>query len=66
MLAVAEPAVVRAAIVHALGLPPALFWRLDVPPLTLTELTGRSGRWNLRCGRPLTTEGAGAPPQSGS
>ncbi|MEV4441407.1 histidine phosphatase family protein [Streptomyces sp. NPDC049577] len=53
VLAVVEPAVVRAAAVHALGLPPEVFWRLDVPPLTLTELTGRSSRWNLRCGRPL-------------
>lgn len=55
VLAVAEPAVVRAAIVHALGLPPQTFWRLDVAPLTLTELSGRSGRWNLRCGRSLET-----------
>lgn len=55
VLAVAEPAVVRAAIVHALGLPPQTFWRLDVAPLTLTELSGRSGRWNLRCGRFLGT-----------
>lgn len=55
VLAVAEPAVVRAAIVHALGFPPQTFWRLDVAPLTLTELSGRSGRWNLRCGRPLGT-----------
>ncbi|MEU7133538.1 histidine phosphatase family protein [Streptomyces sp. NPDC046261] len=54
ILAVADPAVIRAAAVHALGLPPAVFWRLDVAPLTLTELTGRAGRWNLRCGRPLT------------
>ncbi|MCX5316341.1 histidine phosphatase family protein [Streptomyces sp. NBC_00154] len=55
VLAVAEPAVVRATVVHALGLPPQTFWRLDVAPLTLTELSGRSGRWNLRCGRPLGT-----------
>ncbi|MDF9816923.1 histidine phosphatase family protein [Streptomyces sp. SPB162] len=54
VLAVVEPAVVRAALVHALGLPPQAFWRLDVLPLTVTELTGRAGRWNLRCGRPLT------------
>ncbi|MEU5052851.1 histidine phosphatase family protein [Streptomyces sp. NPDC021096] len=54
VLAVADPSVVRAAAVHALALPPAVFWRLDVAPLTLTELTGRAGRWNLRCGRPLT------------
>ncbi|MDJ0380688.1 histidine phosphatase family protein [Streptomyces sp. G-G2] len=44
-------AVVRAAVVHALELPHAAFWRLDVRPGTLTELTGRSGRWNLRVGR---------------
>ncbi|GHF59052.1 phosphoglycerate mutase [Streptomyces mashuensis] len=53
VLAVADPAVVRAAVVHALRLPPAAFWRLDVAPLTLTELSGRAGRWNLRCGVPL-------------
>ncbi|TWV58764.1 histidine phosphatase family protein [Streptomyces misionensis] len=52
-LAVVEPEVVRAAVVEALGLPDTAFWRLDVPPLTATELSGRSGRWNLRLGRPL-------------
>ncbi|MFF1926480.1 histidine phosphatase family protein [Streptomyces sp. NPDC058221] len=53
VLGVTEPAVIRAAIVHALALPPETFWRLDVAPLTVTEISGRSGRWNLRCGRPL-------------
>ncbi|MFI8351813.1 histidine phosphatase family protein [Streptomyces cyaneofuscatus] len=53
VLAVAEPAVVRAAVVHALDLPVEAFWRLDVAPLVLTELSGRSGRWNVRLGRPL-------------
>ncbi|WP_018548795.1 histidine phosphatase family protein [Streptomyces sp. LaPpAH-108] len=53
-LGVVEPEVVRAAVVHALALPPETFWRLDVPPLTVTELSGRAGRWNLRLGRPLT------------
>ncbi|WP_326800163.1 histidine phosphatase family protein [Streptomyces sp. NBC_01808] len=56
VVAVAEPAAVRAAVVHALDLPSAAFWRLDVPPLTRTELTGRAGRWNLRCGIPLTPD----------
>lgn len=56
VLAVTEPAVVRAAIVRALALPVEAFWRLDVAPLTLTELSGRAGRWNLRCGRPLARE----------
>ncbi|MEV4555544.1 histidine phosphatase family protein [Kitasatospora sp. NPDC049285] len=53
LLAVAEPAAIRATVVHALALPPASFWRLDVRPLTATHLTGRAGRWNLRCGEPL-------------
>ncbi|WP_228180373.1 histidine phosphatase family protein [Streptomyces anulatus] len=57
VLAVAEAAVVRAAVVHGLRLPAEAFWRLDVAPLTLTELSGRSGRWNVGLGRPLT-----APP----
>ncbi|UQA96945.1 histidine phosphatase family protein [Streptomyces halobius] len=53
VLAVAEPDVVRAAAVCALQLPVEAFWRLDVAPLTATELSGRSGRWNLGLGRPL-------------
>ncbi|GAA0449445.1 histidine phosphatase family protein [Streptomyces olivaceiscleroticus] len=52
-LAVVEPEVVRAAAVHALAMPTAVFWRLDVPPLRATEFSGRAGRWNLRLGRPL-------------
>ncbi|TGN79178.1 histidine phosphatase family protein [Streptomyces bauhiniae] len=55
-IAVVEPEVVRAAVVHALGLPTGTFWRLDVPPLTATELSGRARRWNLRLGRPLGGE----------
>ncbi|OLO29409.1 histidine phosphatase family protein [Streptomyces sp. MNU77] len=53
VLAVAEAAVVRAAVVHGLRLPAEAFWRLDVAPLTLTGLSGRSGRWNVGLGRPL-------------
>ncbi|MEU7100572.1 histidine phosphatase family protein [Streptomyces longwoodensis] len=53
VLAVVEPEVVRAAVTGALDIPAAVFWRLDVPPLTVTELSGRAGRWNLRLGRPL-------------
>ncbi|MEU2672682.1 histidine phosphatase family protein [Streptomyces sp. NPDC007164] len=54
VLAVVEPAVVRAVVVGALALPVEAFWRLDVAPLTLTALSGRSGRWNLRCGQQLS------------
>ncbi|MFF4955337.1 histidine phosphatase family protein [Streptomyces chattanoogensis] len=51
VLAVVEVDVVRAAVVAALGVPAETFWRLDVPPLTVTELSGRGGRWNLGLGR---------------
>ncbi|MGW6706722.1 histidine phosphatase family protein [Streptomyces sp. NPDC054956] len=44
--------VVRAAVVWALELPAAAFWRLDVRPESVTTLTGRSGRWNLLLGAP--------------
>ncbi|MFJ4793874.1 histidine phosphatase family protein [Kitasatospora purpeofusca] len=50
VLVVAEPDTVRAAAVHALGVPDQAFRRLDVPPLAVVELTGRAGRWNLRLG----------------
>ncbi|MEJ8643356.1 histidine phosphatase family protein [Streptomyces sp. MS1.HAVA.3] len=50
--AVVEQAVVRAAVVHALDLPAAAFWRLDVRPESVTTLTGRAGRWNLLVGQP--------------
>lgn len=53
VLAVVEPDVVRALVVHALGAPAHSLWRLDVAPLTATELSGRSGRWNLRAGTAL-------------
>ncbi|MGQ4488648.1 histidine phosphatase family protein [Streptomyces sp. SAS_281] len=64
VLAVAEPSLVRAAVVHALALPPRAFWRLDVAPLTLTELSGRSGRWNLRVGQPLSPPTPGTSPSA--
>ncbi|MBT2457672.1 histidine phosphatase family protein [Streptomyces sp. ISL-86] len=59
--AVVEQAVVRAAVVHALELPAAAFWRLDVRPDTVTTLTGRSGRWNLLVGRPLEQQNGPDP-----
>ncbi|WTQ58938.1 histidine phosphatase family protein [Streptomyces sp. NBC_00158] len=50
--AVVAQAVVRAAVVSALELPAAAFWRLDVRPDTVTSLSGRAGRWNLLVGQP--------------
>ncbi|MFF9769086.1 histidine phosphatase family protein [Streptomyces sp. NPDC053086] len=59
-VAVVEPEVVRAMVMHVLGPPLSAFWRLDVPPLTVTELSGRAGRWNLRLGQPLNPAGTAA------
>jgi len=47
-LAVTHASVVRAVLVVALGAPPSAFWRLDVAPLTRTDLSGRSGAWTVR------------------
>ncbi|MER8006549.1 histidine phosphatase family protein [Streptomyces sp. NPDC094149] len=52
-IAVVEPDVVRAVVVQVSQAPPTVFWRIDVAPLTATEISGRAGRWNLRVGRPL-------------
>lgn len=48
IVAVAEPAVIRAALVYALKAPPSTYWNIDVRPLSASTVTGRSGRWNLR------------------
>ncbi|MFD4247311.1 histidine phosphatase family protein [Streptomyces sp. NPDC058525] len=53
LTAVAEPDVIRAALIHVLEAPDASFWRLDVRPLSAVHLTGRAHRWNLRPGSPL-------------
>jgi broad specificity phosphatase PhoE len=47
-LAVTHPAVVRAAIVLALQAPAQSFWRVDIPPLTVTDLRWRGGQWTVR------------------
>jgi broad specificity phosphatase PhoE len=46
-VAVTHPAVIRAAVVHALGAPARAFWRVDVAPLARVTLTGRGVRWRL-------------------
>ncbi|MET7473891.1 histidine phosphatase family protein [Streptomyces sp. NPDC005648] len=48
IVAVAEPSVIRAALVYALKAPPATYWNIDVRPLSTTTVTGHAGRWNLR------------------
>lgn len=50
IVAVAEPAVVRAALVYALRAPPSTYWNVDVRPLSTVTLTGLARRWSLRLG----------------
>ncbi|MEV6160879.1 histidine phosphatase family protein [Streptomyces sp. NPDC052052] len=47
IVAVVEPAVVRAALVYALKAPPSAYWNIDVRPLSTVTLTGAPGRWSL-------------------
>lgn len=46
-IAVTHGGVVRAAVVHALGAPAASVWRIDVAPLSVTELHASDGRWTV-------------------
>lgn len=48
-IAVTHGGVVRAAVVHALGAPPAAVWAVEAAPLRATELHARDGRWTLAC-----------------
>jgi len=47
VVAVTHASVIRAAIVHAIDADPQSFWRIDIAPLSLTQLGGYSDRWNL-------------------
>jgi broad specificity phosphatase PhoE len=46
-IVITHPAIIRAAVVHAIETTPQSFWRIDVGPLSCTRLSGRDGRWNL-------------------
>jgi broad specificity phosphatase PhoE len=47
-IAVTHPAVIRAAMVHALSIPAQAFWRFDVAPLTVTDLRFHRNGWTVR------------------
>jgi broad specificity phosphatase PhoE len=47
-VAVTHPAVIRAAILRALDIPPKSFWRIDIAPVSATTLHHRNGCWTLR------------------
>jgi broad specificity phosphatase PhoE len=47
-VAVTHPAVIRAAILLALDTQAKSFWRMDIKPLSHTDMHFRGGRWTLR------------------
>lgn len=56
-VAVTHPAVIRSAIVCALEAPPQAFWRIDIAPLSLTDLRWNGRMWMVRsagCALPLS------------
>lgn len=47
-VAVTHPAVIRAAILLAVGMPPESFWRIDIAPVSRIVMHFRKDRWTLR------------------
>jgi broad specificity phosphatase PhoE len=57
-LAITHPAVIRGAIVYALDAQPKTFWRVDIEPLSMTDLRWNGRTWTVRCtGCPLPRGG---------
>jgi broad specificity phosphatase PhoE len=48
LVAVTHPAVIRAAVLHALGAPVKSFWRIDIAPMSRIVLHYRGQGWTLR------------------
>jgi broad specificity phosphatase PhoE len=46
-IAVTHGGVISAAVVIALDAPPSAIWRVDVSPLSITELHAHDGRWTV-------------------
>jgi broad specificity phosphatase PhoE len=47
VVAITHPAAIKAIVVHAIRGTPESFWRIDIPPLSRTTLSGTHGRWVL-------------------
>jgi broad specificity phosphatase PhoE len=62
IVAVTDPALIRAAIVHTLGGWAPAFWRIDVGPLDRVDIHGRAGAWSLRALRPQREAVTRRPP----
>jgi broad specificity phosphatase PhoE len=46
-IAITHGGVISAAVVIALDAPPSAIWRVDVAPLSITELHAHDGRWTV-------------------
>lgn len=46
-IAITHGGVIKAILVHALGAPLEAFWRIDVSPLTITEIHAHDERWTI-------------------
>lgn len=54
-VAVTHAALVKAIIVHVMSAPPQAFWRVDITPLSVTDIRHDGRRWALRsCGAALS------------
>ncbi len=60
VIAVTHAAVIRALLCELLNAPDAAFWKIDIAPLTLTDLRHDGRRWTLRrMGQPLSSPDVG-------
>ena len=61
VIAVTHASVIRATVLHAIAAPASSFWRIDVAPLSRTELVAHGGRWTLRSITPGAEDSGPAP-----
>jgi broad specificity phosphatase PhoE len=52
-VAITHASVIRACLLHVLQAPQPAFWKIDVEPLSVTELSGDGRRWALRLANDL-------------
>lgn len=60
IIAITHSGVIRAAILKVLDAPPRSFWRIDIEPLSLTDLRHDGFRWVLRASGKLLPQRADA------
>ncbi|MFO1183676.1 MAG: histidine phosphatase family protein [Bauldia sp.] len=63
-VAITHASVIRAAIVHVIEAQLQSFWRIDVVPLSLTDMRTNGRRWVLRSLAPLEAIPAEAPAET--